>query len=739
MPVMITAVTPPMPTRLHNDLQIVRGDKLWGTCKAPDKFCPYIIGITISSCRNLYTSSPRWRLFGNASELRSTLTAAMASIFTALLATAALAEAAPSRPSKRLDNGLALTPPMGWDSYNHYSCSPNQSIIESNAQALVDFGLADLGYHYVVTDCGWTVPNRTANGTLTWNATIFPDGFPAMGAFIHSLGLGFGVYSDGGVQMCMTGLPNQTGSLYHEQTDADTFSAWGADLLKYDNCYSSKDKGYPDADYDPSTPLAPRFETMRNALARTGREILYQVCEWGLDFPSAWAPSVGNTWRITNDIIPAWRTIWRQVNQFVPSAGVAGPGQWPDLDMLEVGNNVFTEPEEQTHFSLWAIAKSPLVIGGALNDTLTTIKASSLSILSNAAVIGYNQDSLGKAANLTRRYSGAGLDVWAGPLSGRRTIAAFVNWNNNSVIGTLNLPDVGLQSAGTVKDVWNNKTVKDVETSYSARIAAHGTLLLELGDTTPAGTYETERCGRSHSGGVTFANVYGLTDSAAYTLTIHSEGRYGEEEVTVTTSASSHAANVRLSGGSATVSIALSAGSNNTISLRTSARVSAIKVIAPSGTFFPSTAFSVSGTAAHYNCTAGLCAPVGSKITDLTQNGTASITVPHNSTAVSSRYVAITYINNEVALSTSWTTGTNTRNITVAVNDAAPVRLEVPLSGRSSELFSPMLGWGDPATLGVLVDGFGSGGGEDKIVVSNANGDAGVQPYGADFVGLRVI
>jgi alpha-galactosidase len=125
----------------------------------------------------------------------------------------------------------------------------------------------------------------------------------------------------------MNGLPNQTGSLYHEQTDANTFAQWGADLLKYDNCYSSKEHGYPDADYDPVTPVGPRFETMRNALNATGHDILYQVCEWGVDFPSAWAPKVGNTWRITNDIIPAWRSIWRQINQFVPSASYAGPGK----------------------------------------------------------------------------------------------------------------------------------------------------------------------------------------------------------------------------------------------------------------------------------------------------------------------------------------------------------------------------------------------------------------------------
>lgn len=499
---------------------------------------------------------------------------------------------------------------------------------------------------------------------------------------------------------------------------------------------------------------------MRNALNATGRDIYYSICEWGVDFPSSkkpmsgslnetfaeyphqivdWAPPLGNTWRITNDIIPAWRTVFRQLNQFVPSAGYAAPGRWPDLDMLEVGNNVFTEPEEQTHFALWAIAKSPLIMGCALNDTYTTVAKSSLDILSNRHVVGYNQDSLGKAANLTRRYSMAGFDVWAGPLSGGRTIAALINWNNETVTGTLNLPDVGLQSAGSALDVWNQQSIQNVVTSYSAEIAAHGTLLLELGDTTPAGTYEAERCGRSHSGGITFSNVYGLTDSSEYTLTVQAAGSRGEE-ITVTTSASNKPVKAKLKGGSAAVFITLSAVNDNSITIQTTARIAAIHVSTPKGKFYPSTAFSVSGTAAHQNCTPGLCAPVGSKITNLTQNGAATISIPRSSGAFgSSRFVNITWINNDVALATSWTTGTNSRNITIAVNDAAPVRLEVPLSGRTSELFSPMRGWGDPSTLGVLVDGFGTGQGKDTIVISNADGNAGVQGYGADFVGFQLL
>lgn len=236
---------------------------------------------------------------------------------------------------------------------------------------------------------------------------------------------------------------------------------------------------------------------MHQAIIRTGRSILYQICDWGIDFPSAWAPTLGNTWRISNDIVPSFSTIYRIVNQAVPQTYFAGPHRWLDLDMLEVGNKVFTIPEEQTHFSLWAILKSPLVIGAALNDTLTSINPSSLRILKNKDVISYNQDSLGVAANLARRWTQAGIDVWSGPLSGNRTVTALVNWNNYTVNATLDLPDIGLQSAGYMKDIWNNVTVCDVKTSYHSIIPAHGTLLVEIGNATIAGHYPVETYGRN--------------------------------------------------------------------------------------------------------------------------------------------------------------------------------------------------------------------------------------------------
>lgn len=239
---------------------------------------------------------------------------------------------------------------------------------------------------------------------------------------------------------------------------------------------------------------------MSNALLESGRDILFAVCDWGVDFPSAWAPALGNSWRIANDIIPEFATVARILNQAVPQTNFAGPGNWLDLDMLEVGNNVFTTDEEQTHFTMWAIVKSPLIMGCALNDTETTISAASLAVLKNTDVISYNQDSLGVAASFRRRWTAQGYEVWAGPLSDNRYVAALINNDDVATELTLDLPVLGLQKAGTLKDVWNDLSFTDVLTSYTASVGAHGTILVELGDTTPAGNYSAADATSSDDG-----------------------------------------------------------------------------------------------------------------------------------------------------------------------------------------------------------------------------------------------
>lgn len=264
-----------------------------------------------------------------------------------------------------------------------------------------------------------------------------------------------------------------------------------------DNCYSDAALNYPDVAYAPSVSPELRYANMSDALAQQDRAILFQICDWGVSFPAGWAPSLGNSWRIANDISAEWSSVFRIANQAVPQTGFAGPGQWPDMDMLEVGNGVYTTPEEQTHFSLWAILKSPLIIGAALKDDTTAISEESLAILKQQDVIGFNQDELGAMANLSRRYTEDGYDVWSGPLSGGRTVAALVNWADKTRNLTLNLPDIGIQYSATAKDIWNNITVQDIKTSYTAEVQAHGTILLELQNTTASGYYDASLFGTS--------------------------------------------------------------------------------------------------------------------------------------------------------------------------------------------------------------------------------------------------
>ena len=260
---------------------------------------------------------------------------------------------------------------------------------------------------------------------------------------------------------------------------------------------------------------------------------------------------------------------------------------------------------------------------------------------------------------------------------------------------------------------------------------------------------------------MTFSNIFGLTASNLYPLTISFDSpSFSSIPITVTTSGSSESINTNLTANAQTVllMIALNPVSGNTISIdlpsassSSGPSVSSLYLGSPPSSFYPATAFTTAGGASFYTCHPGLCEPVGSKIGYLSPDGSAQVTVSRNesspvsssNSAVISKWVDLTYCNNDVAFDTSWTNGRNARNVTISVNDGSPVRLEVPLAGRSSELFSPGKGWEDSATLGVLVPGFHFGGSDGKMVndlltVSNIGGEADVQPLGADVVAVRV-
>lgn len=240
---------------------------------------------------------------------------------------------------------------------------------------------------------------------------------------------------------------------------------------------------YP-TEKDPSV----RFRTMAEALSKVSRPIVYGICQWGIgDNLAEWASKMGNNWRISNDIINNWISIWRITNQVVPFAKYSKPGNWNDMDMLMVGNGRLNYEESKTHFSLWCMGKSPLFIGAGLVDGLLSKEA--LSILTDKEMVAINQDALGEAAKLARRYSEEEYDVWVGNLSNSRTVLTVVNWSSQSKNIVVNLADAGIQAAGRAREVWEKRDLGPLNGKYSATIPGHGVKVLVLEDTNTAGTY----------------------------------------------------------------------------------------------------------------------------------------------------------------------------------------------------------------------------------------------------------
>lgn len=275
---------------------------------------------------------------------------------------------------------------------------------------------------------------------------------------------------------------------------------------------------------------------MASALNSTTRDTVYQVCQWGVGTDiGTWASEIANSWRISNDIYNAWRSIWRITNQVIPYYKHTGVGAYADMDMLIVGLNALSTEEERFHFGMWAIHKSPLVIGAPMDTTLTP--SSSLQILNNTAVIAINQDPLGQQARLVRRYTTEQYDVFLGALSGNRLVLGLANWLNDSQTVTVRLPaDLGIASA-TALDAWQQEqqdTPVALNDTYTTTLAGHELRLLVLSDIvnathgiqTPVGPYYAAAHNASLSGD---ALVVACSSSAGECLPVGSKvGNIGQ-------------------------------------------------------------------------------------------------------------------------------------------------------------------------------------------------------------------
>lgn len=359
------------------------------------------------------------------------------------------------------DNGLGLTPPMGWNPWNFLNCEINETQIKDTADALVSTGLRDIGYTYVIIDDCWAFnKTRSSRGELLPDPIRFPSGIDKLADYIHNLGLKFGIYSNAGSLTCR----GQPGSLRHEVIDAKTFAAWGVDYLKYDNCHTD------------NLPAAERFVAMRDALNATGKAIFYNVCNWGTEEAYAWAPGISNSWRTSWGIRDNFGTMEHNVKMNDMHPEVAGPGAWCDPDDLEIGNDGMTDYEYRTHFTLWALVKAPLIIG----SDLTNITAAALTILRNTELIAINQDSLGiqgtcrlycKMNNKSTR-----PEIWAAPLADGGIAVVPLNWREN-VTPELNvsLGYLGLFEKYTVRDMWEHSDLGEVQDSLLVpSLPSHG-------------------------------------------------------------------------------------------------------------------------------------------------------------------------------------------------------------------------------------------------------------------------
>jgi alpha-galactosidase len=376
----------------------------------------------------------------------------------------------PAAPAHALANNLALTPPMGWNDWNAYGCNVSETLVKQTADKIVSAGLAAAGYQYVNIDDCWMQHSRDSAGNLQPDYTKFPDGISGTAAYVHSKGLKLGIYEDAGTATC-AGYP---GSLGHETQDARSFASWGVDYLKYDNCNNNGSST--------TQQYIARYSAMRDALAATGRPIVYSICEWGVNSPWTWAGSVGNLWRTTGDIQANYNSMLSIFHQNVGLSASAGPGQWNDPDMLEVGNGM-SATEDRAHFSLWAEMAAPLLAG----DNLVNASSTTLSILGNKAVIAVDQDSTGKQGRMVS--TSGGLDVLAKPLANGDVSVVLFNENASTATISTTASAIGKTGASsyTLNDLWAG-TAGTTTGPISASVPGHGVVMYRVSGGTTGGT-----------------------------------------------------------------------------------------------------------------------------------------------------------------------------------------------------------------------------------------------------------
>ncbi len=356
---------------------------------------------------------------------------------------------------------LALTPPMGWNSWNKFAEKVDAKTVKEIADAMVSSGMKDAGYIYVNIDDTWQ-GKRDAQGVLQPNEK-FPD-MKGLADYVHSKGLKIGIYSSPGPKTCA----GYEGSYQHEELDARTWAAWGIDYLKYDWC--SAKTVYKDAE------MPAVYKKMGDALKATGRPIVYSLCQYGLDKVWEWgAASGGNLWRTTGDIEDVWKSM--ATIGFDKETGLeqyAGPGHWNDPDMLEIGNGNMDAVEYRTHMSLWCMLAAPLLAG---ND-VRSMDDETRQLLINREVIAIDQDKLGKQG--FRVSKDGRTEVWVKPLEGGDLAVALFNRGDNADLMIAKWTDLGLNGKHSVRDVWAHADRGKIKDLFEAEVSGHGVVMLRV-------------------------------------------------------------------------------------------------------------------------------------------------------------------------------------------------------------------------------------------------------------------
>jgi alpha-galactosidase len=391
----------------------------------------------------------------------------MRSLSTLLIALTLAAPLAAQQPK------LAATPPMGWNSWNWFAGKVTDKDIRQAADLLVSSGMKDAGYVYVNIDDTWE-GKRDANGVLHTNEK-FPD-MKALADYVHSKGLKLGIYSSPGPTTCA----HFEGSYGHEQQDADLYASWGIDYLKYDLCgfREIQKKEAPDDMPKQYAMMRAAYEKMHQAILKTGRPMIYSLCQYGWDEVWQWGPEVGaNLWRTTGDINPSFDRMAYIGREQAGLAKYAAPGHWNDPDMLEVGNGKLNLDENRTHMGMWAMLASPLLAGNNLSELTPEVTA----VLTNKEVIAIDQDPLGKQAE--RIYAEGPVEIWSRPLADGSRALDIINFGESetSLHGLhLHLKEAGAASGWKAQDVWENKDLGPIKDDSNFTLKRHASLLLHL-------------------------------------------------------------------------------------------------------------------------------------------------------------------------------------------------------------------------------------------------------------------